>query len=92
METYKIGGLRGDITLHVFSADTNGLILYNSEKNDRTGDYLALQLNKGVPQFLLDAGGGPLVVDGDRPLQLNTWHTIRISKTNSKGQLQFFPL
>lgn len=73
-----------DGKLIYFSADSNGLILYNSQNYGRTGDYIALQLLDGVPQFIIDTGHGPLTVRGDKPLPLNTWHTIRLSKTNSK--------
>lgn len=65
----------------------NGLVLYNSEKQGRTGDFIALQLVDGVPQFNMETGNGPIVVRGDRPLQLNTWHTIRINSINgNKGK------
>lgn len=73
-----------DIEISIKPADANGLILYNSENRDKTGDYLALQLIDGVPQFIVDSGTGPLEVKGDHPLQLNTWHTIRLSRTNSR--------
>ncbi|XP_028173989.1 basement membrane-specific heparan sulfate proteoglycan core protein isoform X3 [Ostrinia furnacalis] len=73
-----------DIEISFKPIDGTGLILFNSEKQGPNGDYIALQLIRGVPQFIVDVGSGPIVVDGDRPLQLNTWHTIRISKTNSK--------
>ncbi|XP_048488585.1 basement membrane-specific heparan sulfate proteoglycan core protein isoform X3 [Plutella xylostella] len=64
------------------TGDMNGLVLYNSEKQGRTGDFIALQLVDGVPQFNMETGNGPIVVRGDRPLQLNTWHTIRINSIN----------
>lgn len=66
-------------------SDINGLILYNSENQGREGDYIALQLNDGVPEFIMDPGTEPVIVKGDRPLQLNTWHTIRLSRAKSKG-------
>ncbi|CAG9782356.1 unnamed protein product [Diatraea saccharalis] len=84
LPTLKDAYKQFDIEISFKPSDGNGLILYNSHKQDRTGDFLALQLVDGVPQFVLDIGAGPLVVNGDRPLQLNAWHTIRISKTNSR--------
>ncbi|XP_072931305.1 basement membrane-specific heparan sulfate proteoglycan core protein [Epargyreus clarus] len=76
-----------DIEVSFKPTDDNGLILYNSQYRDNSrqnGDYLALQLVQGVPRFTLDAGNGAVVINGDRPLTLNTWHTIRLSRTNDK--------
>lgn len=65
------------------------MILYNSEDQGRMGDYLALQLIQGIPQFLLETGAGTVEVKGDRPLQLNEWHTIRISRSGSRCKYAF---
>ncbi|XP_045541991.1 basement membrane-specific heparan sulfate proteoglycan core protein isoform X1 [Papilio machaon] len=73
-----------DIEISFKPSDNNGLVLYNGQNLDRSGDYLALQLIDGVPTFVFETGSGPVSVSGDRPLLLNTWHTIRISRTNSK--------
>lgn len=67
-------------------SDPNGIILYNSQNQNGTGDILILQLLDGVPEFTLKFDTlSPFVVMGDRPLQLNTWHTIRLSRSGSKG-------
>ncbi|KAJ0183614.1 hypothetical protein K1T71_000037 [Dendrolimus kikuchii] len=84
LPTLKDAYKQFDIEVSFKPADSNGLILYNSQNQGRTGDYLALQLIDGVPQFIVDTGTGPLEVKGDHPLQLNTWHTIRLSKSNSR--------
>lgn len=84
------GLMSTDLTTILFAlADENGLILYNSENQGREGDYIGLQLNEGVPEFVMETGTGPLIVKGDRPLQLNTWHTIRLSRAKSKGNDSF---
>ncbi|CAK1588065.1 unnamed protein product [Parnassius mnemosyne] len=84
LPTLKDAYMQFDIEISFKPNDPNGLILYNGQNDDRTGDYLALQLIDGVPTFSFDTGSGPLSVSGDRPLQLNAWHTIRLSRTNSK--------
>ncbi|XP_049885171.1 basement membrane-specific heparan sulfate proteoglycan core protein-like isoform X3 [Pectinophora gossypiella] len=84
LPTLKDAYRQFDIEISFNPSDPNGLILYNSQNQGRSGDYVALQLVDGVPEFSLDASTGPVVVRGDRPLQLNTWHTIRISKTIAK--------
>ncbi|KAJ8737484.1 hypothetical protein PYW08_000079 [Mythimna loreyi] len=73
-----------EIEISFKPTDKNGLILYNSENQGREGDYIGLQLKDGVPEFVMDTGTEPLIVRGDRPLQLNTWHTIRLSRAKSK--------
>ncbi|XP_047041100.1 basement membrane-specific heparan sulfate proteoglycan core protein-like isoform X2 [Helicoverpa zea] len=73
-----------EIEISFKPSDKNGLILYNSENQGREGDYIGLQLKDGVPEFIMHTGSEPLIVKGDRPLQLNAWHTIRLSRAKSK--------
>ncbi|XP_037299981.1 basement membrane-specific heparan sulfate proteoglycan core protein isoform X7 [Manduca sexta] len=73
-----------DIEISFRPADRDGLILYNSQNAGRTGDFIALSLMDGIPRFSMDSGAGSISVEGDRPLVLNAWHTIRISRTNSR--------
>lgn len=72
-----------------FVLDSNGLIFYNSEKPGRTSDFLSLQLLKGVPELTLETGNGPETLKGDRPLVLNKWHTIRLMKIDSRGNIEY---
>lgn len=75
-----------NIELSFKPIDANGLILYNSENAGREGDYLALALVDGVPQLIMetDRESGPIILRGDRPLQLNKWHTIRLRRNNGR--------
>lgn len=65
------------------------MILYNSEKMGLNGDYLALEIVGGVPRLIVETGAqgtsGPVIVEGDRPLILNQWHTIRLKRNNRRG-------
>ncbi|XP_045489882.1 basement membrane-specific heparan sulfate proteoglycan core protein isoform X8 [Pieris rapae] len=85
LPTLKDAYMQFEIEVSFKPADPNGIILYNSQKEDGTGHYLALQLVDGVPQFTLkfDAADA-LVTRGDRPLTLNAWHTIRLRRSGSK--------
>lgn len=71
-------------------SDNNGLIIYNSESPGREGDYLAFALKDGVPQLFMetDRERGLIIVEGDRPLQLNKWHTVRLRRNNFQGKYQ----
>ncbi|XP_060809746.1 basement membrane-specific heparan sulfate proteoglycan core protein isoform X4 [Amyelois transitella] len=74
-----------DVEIAFKPLTADGIILYNNQRPDGSGDYLALQLANGIPVFTMETGSSvPLVVQGDRPLQLNVWHTIRLSRVNSK--------
>ncbi|XP_061720060.1 basement membrane-specific heparan sulfate proteoglycan core protein isoform X2 [Cydia pomonella] len=70
-----------DIEISFKPTDSDGLILFD---NGRTGTFVALRLYSGQPEMVLDAGSGPITVMGDRPLQLNTWHTVRLSRMDTK--------
>ncbi|CAH4038666.1 unnamed protein product [Pieris brassicae] len=85
LPTLKDAYMQFEIEVSFKPADPNGIILYNSQKEDGTGHYLVLQLVDGVPQFTLkfDAADA-LVTRGDRPLTLNAWHTIRLRRSGSK--------
>ncbi|CAH0716594.1 unnamed protein product, partial [Brenthis ino] len=85
LPTLKDAYSRFDIEISFKPSDSNGIILYSSQNDDGTGDYLVLQLVNGVPEFTLKFDtSAPLIVKGDRPLQLNAWHTIRLSRSGSK--------
>ncbi|XP_045509969.1 basement membrane-specific heparan sulfate proteoglycan core protein isoform X5 [Colias croceus] len=85
LPTLKDAYMQFEIEISFKPADPNGIILYNSQKEDGSGHYLVLELVEGVPQFTLkfDAADA-LVTRGDRPLQLNAWHTVRLRRSGSK--------
>nr|XP_026490200.1 basement membrane-specific heparan sulfate proteoglycan core protein isoform X1 [Vanessa tameamea] len=85
LPTLKDAYMQFDIEISFKPSDPNGIILYNSQNKNGTGDNLVLQLVEGVPEFTLKFDTStPLIVTGDRPLQLNAWHTIRLSRSGSK--------
>ncbi|XP_069364962.1 basement membrane-specific heparan sulfate proteoglycan core protein isoform X11 [Maniola hyperantus] len=85
LPTLKDAYLHFDIEISFKPSDQNGVILYNAQNNNGSGDYMILQLIEGVPELTLKFDTAtPLTVTGDRPLQLNVWHTIRLSRSGSK--------
>ncbi|XP_052746482.1 basement membrane-specific heparan sulfate proteoglycan core protein isoform X2 [Bicyclus anynana] len=85
LPTLKDAYLHFDIEISFKPSDPNGVILYNAQNNNGTGDYMILQLIDGVPDLTVKFDSvKPLIVNGDRPLQLNVWHTIRLSRSGSK--------
>ncbi|KAM3968767.1 basement membrane-specific heparan sulfate proteoglycan core protein isoform 3-T3 [Aphomia sociella] len=84
LPTLKDAYMKFDIEITFRPTDPNGLLLYNSHGRDGNNDYLALQLIEGIPQFVMVTSAGPVIVQGDRPLQLNVWHTIRLNRNDGK--------
>lgn len=62
----------------------NGLILYNGQKR-ASGDYIALSLNNGFPEFRYDFGNDPIVIRSDKPVKLGQWHTIKVNRIRKDG-------
>ncbi|KAI4497448.1 hypothetical protein M0802_007459 [Mischocyttarus mexicanus] len=58
----------------------DGIILYNAELNNGSGDFILLSLTGGFPQFRFDFGSGSAVISGDAPLTLGQWHTIKLQR------------
>ncbi|KAI5637001.1 immunoglobulin domain-containing protein [Phthorimaea operculella] len=88
LPTIKDAYQKLDIEVSFKPADYNGLILYNDGLTQGVLDYIGLRLVNGTPELVFDAAGEgrPNIVRGDRPLQLNTWHTVRVSRINDKGR------
>lgn len=61
----------------------NGLILYNGQKRD--GDYIALSLNNGHPEFRFDFGGEPSIVISEKSIELGKWHTVKVNRIRKDG-------
>ncbi|KAJ6634940.1 Basement membrane-specific heparan sulfate proteoglycan core protein, partial [Pseudolycoriella hygida] len=62
----------------------NGLILYNGQKRGN-GDYIALSLNNGFPEFRYDFGNDPIVIRADKPVKLGQWHTVKVNRIRKDG-------
>lgn len=64
----------------------NGLILYNGQ-NHGNGNYIALSLNNGYPEFRFDSGSGPVIIRAEKPIEVKKWHTVKVSKVRKEGYL-----
>lgn len=64
----------------------SGLILYNSQHAGREdGDFVAFGMNGGYVEFRFDVGSGPAVIRSRQPLQINEWHTVKLSRDRKEG-------
>uniref|UniRef100_A0ABL0EJV2 Basement membrane-specific heparan sulfate proteoglycan core protein n=1 Tax=Rhodnius prolixus TaxID=13249 RepID=A0ABL0EJV2_RHOPR len=66
----------------------NGLILYNGQKDDGTGDFVSFGLQNGYPEFRFDMGSGSAVITADNPVTLGEWVRVRLEKDLKVGSLQ----
>lgn len=79
-----------DSFLHVLNKHTalfcvcTGLILYNGQTSDGTGDFISLGMRDRRIEFRLDVGSGPAVIVS-RQLELDTWYTVRIKRDGRNG-------
>lgn len=64
----------------------DGLILYNGQKRGE-GNFIALSLNDRYPEFRFDFGDGPAIIRSEKPIELKTWHTIKVNKVRKEGYL-----
>ncbi|KAL7036766.1 hypothetical protein ACKWTF_008935 [Chironomus riparius] len=62
----------------------NGLILYNGQKRG-SGDFIALSLVDGVPQFRYAFGDQRGILKPEKPLTLGEWHTIKVNRVRTNG-------
>lgn len=79
--------LKFDIEISFKPEHSNGLIMYNGQKKDGTGDFISFGLSNGYPEFRFDVGAGPAVIRGSNPLALHAWHTVNLSRTKFDGSM-----
>ncbi|XP_043503640.1 basement membrane-specific heparan sulfate proteoglycan core protein isoform X1 [Polistes fuscatus] len=72
--------LKFNIEISFKPENYDGIILYNAELNNGSGDFILLSLVGGLPQFKFDFGSGSAVISGDTPITLSEWHTIKIQR------------
>lgn len=65
----------------------DGIILYNGERMDGSGDFLSINLIDGFVEFRFDPGNGPAIIRSLSPVNLDEWHTVRATRTARLGTL-----
>ncbi|XP_035706486.1 basement membrane-specific heparan sulfate proteoglycan core protein isoform X3 [Folsomia candida] len=79
--------LKFDIEISFKPDDRNGLILYNGQMKDGSGDFVSFGISHGYPEFRFDVGSGPAVIRGSRVLETGTWHKVRLSRSRANGEM-----
>jgi len=76
--------MQGNADIHFHAYYILGLILYNGQMTDGSGDFMSLGMREGRVEFRFDVGSGPAIIRSD-PVSLNEWHTIRIQRDRKDG-------
>jgi coxsackievirus/adenovirus receptor len=62
------------------NSNISGLLLYNGEKVDGSGDFISLGLVGGIPEFRSDVGSGPAIIQAAVPIPMGQWSTIKLTR------------
>ncbi|XP_046614325.1 agrin-like isoform X1 [Neodiprion virginianus] len=67
----------------------NGIILYNQQKNDGSGDFVSLAIVDGYVQFRYNLGNGPVVLTSPQKATMKTFHKVTAKRYRKDGVLIF---
>ncbi|CAG7838540.1 unnamed protein product [Allacma fusca] len=79
--------LKFDIEVSFKPEDKNGMLLYNGQHRDGSGDFVSFGLSNGIPEFRFDVGSGPAVIRGDRPVDIGRWSTVKLTRDRTEGTM-----
>ncbi|GBP15490.1 Agrin [Eumeta japonica] len=74
-----------DIEFKAFSE--NGVILYNQQKSDGTGDFVSLAMVNGYLEFRYNLGNGAIVLTSLEKIALNEYHKVSAKRYHRDGIL-----
>ncbi|XP_050484807.1 agrin-like isoform X6 [Bombus huntii] len=67
----------------------NGIILYNQQKSDGTGDFVSLAIVDGHVQFRYNLGNGPVILSSPERITMKTFHRVAAKRYHKDGVLIF---
>ena len=79
---------RGVFTIRLKTNASFGLIFFTSEREDGSGDFMALTLNDGFVEFSFDTGGGKVTITSDVRINNGSYHTVLFSRRNRVGSIR----
>ncbi|XP_053595303.1 agrin-like [Microplitis demolitor] len=65
----------------------NGIILYNQQKNDGSGDFVSLAIVDGYVQFRYNLGKGPVILTSPERVTMKNFHRISAKRYHKDGVL-----
>ncbi|XP_072023785.1 LOW QUALITY PROTEIN: pikachurin-like [Amphiura filiformis] len=76
-----------DIGIDFKPRSANGLLMFSSEREDGTGDYMAIMLVNGHVEFSFNCGTGPAIIRSNKTVTLNEWHSVMIGRDGRHGYM-----
>lgn len=76
--------VRSDFTVRVRPEYLTGLIIYIARQQR---DFIVLGVRNGTVELRYDLGSGLGIIKSEKTLQLNTWHTIIVTRNGQNGKL-----
>ncbi|XP_058793471.1 agrin-like isoform X2 [Phymastichus coffea] len=67
----------------------NGILLYDQQKNDGSGDYVSLAIIDGFLQFRYNLGNGPVVLTSPERVSMTDFHRVAAKRYHKDGVLIF---
>lgn len=77
-----------NLSLSVKPQKLTGLLLYNEQFANHTGDFISLGLNNGYVEFRFELGAGVVMIHSEKPITAGGWHFIEISREKHVGKLK----
>ncbi|XP_049855372.1 agrin-like [Schistocerca gregaria] len=68
--------------------NNNGIILYNQQMADGTGDFVSLAVVNGYVEFRYNLGNGPVVIKSTERVKLNHFHKVSAKRYQRDGMLR----
>ena len=75
---------KSDFTVRVRPEVLTGMIIYTSRGQS---DFLELGVQNGTVELRYNLGSGLGVIRSDTTLQLDTWHTIIVTRSGKEGKV-----
>ncbi|KAG8224569.1 hypothetical protein J437_LFUL003088, partial [Ladona fulva] len=66
----------------------DGILLYNQQKADGTGDFVSLAIVNGYVEFRYNLGNGPVVIQSHEKVHLRTFHRAVAKRYHRDGMLR----
>nr|CAD7261621.1 unnamed protein product [Timema shepardi] len=66
----------------------DGMILYNQQKPDGTGDFVSLALVNGFVEFRYNLGNGPVVIASMDRVEMKKFHRVVVKRYHRDGMLK----
>ncbi|KAH1022933.1 hypothetical protein HUJ04_012244 [Dendroctonus ponderosae] len=76
------------IEMELKSYAYDGILLYNAENEDGTGDFVSLSLVNGFVEFKYNLGHGPVIMRSLDKIELGKFHRIAVKRYNRDGLLK----